>query len=185
MFNERSTQTKDLTAMNVTKQEKPMLSTEIEKRYKKLAREKQPRSGAVWQRVKEKNVSRENRFPNKSSAYWNHVQSQVGLGEEKEYRENVEANPDLITNGPKIDIQSQIRNEEHTAEVVERVRALMSLAKQILTEQQYNVFILTMVKDPALTYREAGKTLGISFGRVRQLADATREKLQKAYTERT
>lgn len=162
-----------------------MTAAEIEKRYKTAARKKNPRSGAVWQRVKEQKVTDDARYPGKGSAYWNHVMAQAAPGEDREYHENKEANPDALGFTAIGDIQSQMRNDEAKSEVVSRVRMLMDLAKQILTEQQYNVFILTMVKDPALTLREAGKVLGISFGRVRQLSDMAKAKLARAYDERT
>lgn len=128
----------------------------LNKSYREVIRSKHTH-GARWQEVREVPANQARRFD----------------------APNAEPENDVV------DLTTLQRNEEIENEVTGRVRKLLNLAKQVLTEQQYNVFILTMVKDPALTYREAGKVLGISFGRVRQHADALRAKLEKAYNERT
>lgn len=132
----------------------------LNERYISAVRSKNKRGGAQWQRVKE-----------------------VPTHESRSF-ESANAAPEYEA-AEGFDATTLQRNQEIEAEVTGRVRKLMELAKQILTQQQYNVFILTMVKDPALTYREAGKVLGISFGRVRQHADTLRAKLERAYNDRT
>lgn len=96
------------------------------------------------------------------------------------WSENPRANPDLLTEASGVWLTDDI-----TKEVQERVQKLLQLSKQILTEQQYRVFVLIAVKDPALTEREAAKVLNISRGRVHQLWEAARIKMQKAYESRT
>lgn len=94
-------------------------------------------------------------------------------------KENPRANPDSLD-----DDQGFYAARETENEVKGRVTKLLSLAKQILTEQQYNVFVMIAVKEPHFTEREAAKVLNVTPGRVHQLWDAARAKLQKAYTER-
>lgn len=147
-----------------------MKDQELNKAYSKAIRAR-GKSGARWQKTKEvsgKDVTGE------TSPYRNYV----GAGKE----------PDLAVGQElprNFSVLTAIRNEEIEAEVKGRVRKLMDLAKQILTEQQYKVFILLAVKEPALTEREIGKVLGISHGRVNQLWKAARQKLEKGYETRT
>lgn len=157
-----------------------MTPKDLEKKYKTAIRKKNPRSGASWQRVKEVTGPKES-----GSAYWDHVQSQSAPSEDGEHRENVEANPDQMGFKAKGDIQSMILSAEHSQEIQARVRKLLDLAKQLLTEQQYNVFVMLAVKEPHLTERETAKVLSITPGRVHQLWAKARLKLQRAYEQRT
>lgn len=137
--------------MTRSKNEEEFQQNEIEKRYRSEARRSRPRSGAVWQRVRETN------------------------------REN----PDELGYDSVGDMQSRSITDETTKEVTGRVRKLLDLAKQILTVQQYNVFVMLAVKEPHLTERETARVLSVTPGRVHQLWVKAQVKLQKAYTERT
>lgn len=86
---------------------------------------------------------------------------------------------------PGTSIPTMIRNQEIAEEVKGRVRTLLALSKQILTERQYAVFVLIALKEPAMTEREVAKVLSISPGRVNQLRTAAMAKLRRAYDERT
>jgi DNA-directed RNA polymerase specialized sigma24 family protein len=94
--------------------------------------------------------------------------------------ENDRANPDNLTESAGFWLTDDI-----TKEVQGRVEKLMKLSKQILTEQQYKVFVLLAVKDPPLKQREVAKLLGLSRGRINQLWEAARKKMAKAYEQRT
>lgn len=111
--------------------------------------------------------------------YWDSVKKTTRQGME-EADENPRANPDKLD-----EAMSMYQVKEAEREVQGRVRKLMELSKQILTQQQYNVFVLMAVKDPALTERETAKALSITRGRVHQLWVIARNKLEKAYNERT
>lgn len=112
--------------------------------------------------------------------YWDEVAVSRHRNSEGEFEENPRANPDSLD-----EKMSMYQVKEAEQEVQGRVRKLMELSKQILTQQQYNVFILLAVKDPALTEREAAKALSITRGRVHQLWAIARAKMEKAYNERT
>jgi RNA polymerase sigma factor (sigma-70 family) len=86
---------------------------------------------------------------------------------------------------PGTSIPTMMRNQEIAEEVKGRVHTLLGLAKQILTERQYAVFVLMAVKEPNMTEREIAKVLSISPGRVHQLNTAAMKKLRRAYDERT
>lgn len=73
--------------------------------------------------------------------------------------------------------------DEATQEVQRRVRLMMQKAKQVLTERQYNAFILVDIKK--LKLREAAKVMEVNYQRIDQLIKRARLKLQKVYTEQT
>lgn len=156
-----------------------MTQQEIEKKYRSEVRKKQPRSGATWQRV------REEKGGTTDSAYWDHVHANTTPSEDNEYKETVNANPDGLGFRSKGDIQSMQIAAEQSEEITVRVRKLLDLAKQILTTQQYNVFVMLAVKEPHLTERETAKVLSITPGRVHQLWAKAQTKLQGAYRDRT
>lgn len=156
-----------------------MTQQEIDKKYRTAVRKKQPRSGATWQRVKEEKIAPTD------SAYWDHVHANAAPTEDNEYKEVVAANADGLGFSEKGDIQTMTRNAEYTQELTVRARKLLDLAKQILTTQQYNVFVMLAVKEPHLTERETAKVLSVTPGRVHQLWVKAQTKLQKAYEERT
>lgn len=164
-----------------------MLDPEIEKKYRSQVRKSHPRSGATWQRLSET----DGKPCNEASPYWEHVhnsykkQRQWNDHDGGVFNEVDAASADGRAYNEKGDLQSLIRNEDCQKEVVARVRKLVELSKQILTEQQYHVFILMAVKDPHLTVRETAKVLSISSSRVGQLWTAARKKLEKAYEQRT
>lgn len=157
-----------------------MTPQEIEKRYRSVIRKSHPRSGATWQRVKEITTKVDS-----GSAYWDHVQSNTAPSEDNEYKESPSANPDGLGFKAKGDFQSMAIAAEQSEEVTVRVRKLLDLAKQILTTQQYNVFVMLAVKEPHLTERETAKVLSVTPGRVHQLWVKAQAKLQRAYDERT
>lgn len=127
-------------------------------------------------RVKENHV----RDTYSSMKYWNHAAIHQRATPDGELDEHVRANPDSLDQA-----MSMYEVSEAAKEVQERVRKLLDLAKQILTEQQYNVFVMRAVKEPALTEREIAKVLSITPGRVHQLWETASKKLQKAYEDRT
>jgi len=114
--------------------------------------------------------------------YWNHVELHNRRNDEGEVLENKHANPDVINDESG---NYMYQPDEATKEVQERVHKLLKLSKQILTQQQYNVFVLMAVKEPALTERETAKALSLSKTRVHTLWNAAREKLKVAYEQRT
>lgn len=73
--------------------------------------------------------------------------------------------------------------DESTQEVQRRIRLMMQKAKQVLTERQYNAFILVDIKK--LKLREAAKVMEVNYQRIDQLIKRARLKLQKVYTEQT
>lgn len=73
--------------------------------------------------------------------------------------------------------------DEATQEVQRRIRLMMQKAKQVLTERQYNAFILVDIKK--LKLREAAKVMEVNYQRIDQLIKRARLKLQKVYTEQT
>ena len=93
-------------------------------------------------------------------------------------KEPIEANPDSLTED-----QAMFHVDEATKETQERVRALLKLAKQILTEQQYRVFELIGLKNKTIRY--TAKVLKRSPGRIGQLWEVSKVKLQNAYKTRT
>lgn len=164
-----------------------MDAQEIEKRYRKIIRS-HPRSGAKWQRTKEIECKPSS---GEASPYWNHVHdnhkkhSQWRDADGNSFDESDTANGDGRAFNQKGDIQSLMREVERQEETTVRVRKLLALSKQLLTEQQYNVFIMLAVKEPHLTEREAAKVLSITPGRVHQLWAKAQKKLQEAYDKRT
>lgn len=90
--------------------------------------------------------------------------------------EPVRANPDQLTEDAQMFPSTNVETKE-------RLKDLLKTAKQILTEQQYKVFDLLALRSPVCTQREVAKKLGISHGRVAQLWEIARVKLQKAYTK--
>lgn len=94
--------------------------------------------------------------------------------------EDVRANPDVLDDDQHFYAARATENE-----VKERVKKLLELSKQILTEQQYHVFVMMAVKEPHLTVREVAKVMSLSSARVGQLWQAARKKLEKAYEQRT
>lgn len=120
------------------------------------------------------------------TGYWDHASNHrrwkrdQHTSERNEINENPRANPDCLDQA-----MSMYEINESDKEVQGRVRKIIDIAKQILTQQQYNVFILLAVKDPALTEREAAKALSLSRGRVSHLWKVARVKLQTAYEKRT
>ena len=115
-----------------------------------------------------------------SMKYWNHAALHQRVTPDGDLDEHVRANPDSLDQA-----MSMYEIQEADKEVQDRVRKLLDISKQILTEQQYKVFFLRAVKGPALTEREIAKVLSITPGRVHQLWDAASKKLQKAYEDRT
>src|ERR1051326_3190011 len=164
-----------------------MLDPEIEKRYRSQVRKSHPRSGASWQRATEIST----KPCGESSPYWESVHDhhkkarQWNDGGAGTFDEVDAASADGRAFNQKGDIQSLMRHEEIVKETQERVRKLLELSKQILTEQQYHVFILMAVKEPHLTVRETAKVLSLSTSRVGQLWQMARKKLERAYESRT
>lgn len=156
------------------------MDKDLEKKYQAQIR-KHPHPGAMWQDVKEKRC----KPCGENSPYADHAEKQSGAEDGEESREHPRANPDEHTFRPSQDIQSARLAAEVTEEVQGRVHKLMAVAKQILTEQQYTVFVLLAVKEPHLTEREAAKVMSITPGRVHQLRVKAFEKLQEAYEKRT
>lgn len=88
------------------------------------------------------------------------------------------ANPDVLQES---DAMYAINDE--AKEVQRRVQKLLGIAKQILTEQQYKVFFF--LTERTMTERQVAKVLGVSQPRVHALWETAREKLKRAYDERT
>lgn len=163
-----------------------MENKEIEKRYRKVIRS-HPRSGATWQHTKEIDCAP---ATDSKSPYWEDAKSRrksqgVELSGAEDIHEHDAASGDNRAFQQKGDIQTLVRNAEYQEETTARVRKLLDLAKQILTTQQYNVFVMLAVKEPHLTERETAKVLGVTPGRVHQLWVKAQVKLQRAYNERT
>lgn len=109
--------------------------------------------------------------------YWDYVNTRNrrnGAGEAVESRRG---NPDTLT-----EANAMYYVDEMTKEVQERVRKLVGIAKQILTEQQYKVFFFLTNRE--MTERQVAKVLAISQPRVHALWEAARTKLQDAYEKR-
>jgi len=113
--------------------------------------------------------------------YWGHANTHGRRSPDGEtVNETPRANPDSLDES-----MGMYEIQEADKEVQGRVRKLLDIAKQILTDQQYKVFVLVAVKEPAFTEREAAKVMGISRARAHQLWTVAREKLQVAYDKRT
>lgn len=69
---------------------------------------------------------------------------------------------------------------EATRDVQRKVRLMLEQAKQVLTDRQYNAFVLVDIKK--LKIREAAKVMEINFQRVNQLVTRARVKLQGVYS---
>lgn len=100
------------------------------------------------------------------------------VGETSRASEHPQANPDELGEGA-----AMYHVTDEAKEVQRRVQKLLGIAKQILTEQQYKVFFF--LTERTMTERQVAKVLGISQPRVHALWETAREKLQRAYDERT
>lgn len=110
--------------------------------------------------------------------YWDFAQLRNRRDANGGVLENREANPDVFT-----EERAMYHVDDEAKEVQRRVQKLLGIAKQILTEQQYKVFFF--LTERTMTERQVAKTLGISQPRVHALWETAREKLQRAYEERT
>jgi DNA-directed RNA polymerase specialized sigma24 family protein len=90
--------------------------------------------------------------------------------------EATQANPDTL-----LESAAYWHVDEATKEVQARVRLMLERAKQVLTDQQYNAFVLVDLKK--LKLRDAAKVMEINYQRVDQLVKRARLKLQKVYEE--
>jgi DNA-directed RNA polymerase specialized sigma24 family protein len=88
--------------------------------------------------------------------------------------ETSQANPDVLTAD-----EAYWAVSDGTKEIQARVRLMMEKAKQVLTGQQYNAFVLVDLKE--LKLREAAKVMELTYGRVDQLVKRARLKLQRVY----
>lgn len=100
------------------------------------------------------------------------------VGETSRASEHPQANPDELGEGA-----AMYHVTDDAKEVQRRVQKLIELSKQILTEQQYKVFFF--LTERQMKERQVAKVLGISQPRVHALWETAREKLQKAYDDRT
>jgi DNA-directed RNA polymerase specialized sigma24 family protein len=69
--------------------------------------------------------------------------------------------------------------DDATKEIQEKVRLMLQKAKQVLTTQQYNAFVLVDLKK--LKLRDAAKVMEVNHARVDQLIKRARLKLQAVY----
>jgi RNA polymerase sigma factor (sigma-70 family) len=69
--------------------------------------------------------------------------------------------------------------DDATKEVQRKIRLMLDKAKQVLTDRQYNAFVLVDIKK--LKLREAAKVMEINYQRVDQLVTRARIKLQGVY----
>lgn len=114
----------------------------------------------------------------KKKKYWDFVFSHNRRNPNGEAQENREANPDMFR-----EESAMYHVSDEAKEVQARVQKLMMISKQILTEQQYKVFFF--LTERTMTQRAVAKVLGISQKRVNDIWQTAREKLQRAYDERT
>lgn len=109
--------------------------------------------------------------------YWTKVHNKDQRNAEGDLVENIQANPDQLTED-----QGFYAVDEATRETQQRVQKLLRVAKQLLTEQQYKAFDLCLLQ--CKTVREAARMLKLSPGRVDQLLQKSRHKLQVVYRDR-
>lgn len=110
--------------------------------------------------------------------YWDFAQTRNRRDDNGAVIESRRANPDVFT-----EENAMYHVTDDAKEVQRRVQKLLGIAKQILTEQQYKVFFF--LTERTMTERQVAKTLSISQPRVHALWETAREKLQRAYDERT
>jgi DNA-directed RNA polymerase specialized sigma24 family protein len=89
-------------------------------------------------------------------------------------RESHQANPDSLT-----EASGYWHVDEATKELQGKVRLMLEKAKQVLTVQQYNAFVLVDLKH--LKLRDAAKVMEVNHARVDQLIKRARLKLQAVY----
>jgi DNA-directed RNA polymerase specialized sigma24 family protein len=89
-------------------------------------------------------------------------------------KETYHANPDMLT-----EAAGYWAVDEATKEVQVKVRLMLEKAKQVLTQQQYNAFVLVDLKK--LKLRDAAKVMEVNHARVDQLIKRARLKLQAVY----
>lgn len=112
--------------------------------------------------------------------YWDFAHRHNRRNETGEILESRRANPDVLSDEAGNTFYGV---DDAAKEVQRRVQKLLGIAKQILTVQQYKVFFF--LTERTMTERQVAKVLNVSQPRVHALWETAREKLQRAYEQRT